>query len=99
MNAEGPILTVGSWVFSSAQREAVRIVGIESVWNNTVCDVWIPRLETVERLPAESLMPLGSQLAPTLDRIGFAVCAARIADALTQNVLLAPLEAGVIPLP
>ena len=33
------------------------------------------------------------------DRIAYAVCAARIADALTQDVLLAPLEAGVIPLP
>ena len=27
------------------------------------------------------------------------MAAARIADALTQDVLLAPLEAGVIPLP
>ena len=34
-----------------------------------------------------------------LDRITYAVAAARIADALTQDVLLAPLEAGVIPLP
>ena len=29
----------------------------------------------------------------------YAVAAARIADALTQDLLLAPLEAGVIPLP
>jgi hypothetical protein len=29
----------------------------------------------------------------------YAVAAARIADVLTQDVLLAPLEAGVIPLP
>lgn len=34
-----------------------------------------------------------------IDRITYAVAAARIADALTQDVLLAPLEAGVIPLP
>ena len=37
--------------------------------------------------------------ATGLDRIAYAVAAARIADALTQDVLLAPLEAGVIPLP
>ena len=35
----------------------------------------------------------------TLDRLVYAAAAARIADALTQDVLLAPLEAGVIPLP
>jgi hypothetical protein len=34
-----------------------------------------------------------------LDRIAYAVAAVRIADALTQDVLLASLEAGVIPLP
>jgi hypothetical protein len=35
----------------------------------------------------------------TLDRLIYAAAAARIADALTQDLLLAPLEAGVIPLP
>ena len=48
---------------------------------------------------AESLAPTQPPKTTGLDRIAYAVAAARIADALTQDVLLAPLEAGVIPLP
>src|SRR5262249_57344420 len=65
----------------------------------SVGQVWIPRRATVERAPAESLSPGQPAKVNGLDRIAYAVTAARIADALTQDVLLAPLEAGVIPLP
>ena len=90
---------VGSWAFSAAHGESVRILDVETVWNHTVYQVWIPRLATVERVPADSLLPAQPTKATGLDRITYAVAAARIADALTQDVLLAPLEAGVIPLP
>ena len=90
---------VGSWAFSAAHAESVRILDVETVWNHTVYQVWIPRLGTVERVPGESLTPAQPTKATGLDRITYAVAAARIADALTQDVLLAPLEAGVIPLP
>ena len=90
---------IGSWAFSAAHGESVRILDVETVWNHTVYQVWIPRLATVERVPAESLAPAQPTKGTGLDRITYAVAAARIADALTQDVLLAPLEAGVIPLP
>jgi superfamily II DNA or RNA helicase len=90
---------VGRWAFSAAHGESVRILDVETVWNHTVYQVWIPRLGTVERVPAESLAPAQPTKTTGLDRITYAVAAARIADALTQDVLLAPLEAGVIPLP
>src|ERR1035438_9142957 len=95
---------VGTWAFSGAHKEPVRILDVESVWNHTVYEVWIPRLGKVERVRAETLAPTqtpenhGSKTTD-IDRIAYAVCAARVADALTQDVLLAPLEAGVIPLP
>ena len=90
---------VGSWAFSAAHGESVRILDMETVWSHTVYQVWIPRLAAVERVPAESLATAQPTKATGLDRIAYAVAAARIADALTQDVLLAPLEAGVIPLP
>src|SRR5947209_4779251 len=90
---------IGSWVFSLAHGDSVRILDVETVWNHTVYQIWIPRLATVERVPAASLAPAQPTRATGLDRITYAVAAARIADALTQDVLLAPLEAGVIPLP
>lgn len=99
MTTTPPSFAVGSWAFSAAHGESVRILDVETVWNHTVYQVWIPRLATVERTPAESLSQAQPTNATGLDRITYAVAAARIADALTQDVLLAPLEAGVIPLP
>src|SRR6266516_1664183 len=94
-----PIFAAGSWAFSAAHGEFVRILDVETVWNHTVLQVWIPGLATVERVPAESLSPARTTKATGLDRITYVAAAARIADSLTQDVLLAPLEAGVIPLP
>ena len=99
MCESNPSLPIGSWAFSAAHGELVRILEVESVWNHTVYEVWIPRLARVERVPAASLAPTQSPRTNSLDSIAYAGCAARIADALTQDVLLAPLEAGVIPLP
>src|SRR5437870_1936945 len=94
-----PRFAVGSWAFSSAHGQTVRILDVETVWNRTVYQVWVPALATVERIHAESLAPAQPANSTGLHRIIYAVAAARIADALTHDVLLAPLEAGVIPLP
>lgn len=94
-----PSFAIGSWAFSAGHGDSVRILDVETTWNHTVYQVWVPRLGTVERIPAESLSPCQPAKGTDLDRIAYAVAAARIADALTQDVLLAPLEAGLIPLP
>ena len=38
---------IGSWAFSVAHGESVRILDVEIVWNHTVCQVWVPRQNTV----------------------------------------------------
>jgi hypothetical protein len=48
---------IGSWTFSMAHGCPVRILNVESVWNHTVCEVWIPKLAKVERVLVESLAP------------------------------------------
>lgn len=93
------IFSIGDWVFSSIHRESVRILDVETVWGRSVYQVWVPRLGAMERVPAESLSAGQADDQASLDRILYAISAAKIADALTQDVLLAPLEAGVIPLP
>ncbi len=99
MTTTTPQFAVGSWAFSAAHGESVRILDVETVWNHTVYSVWIPKRSSMERLPAESLSAEQPTTTTGLDGIVYRVAAARIADALTQDVLLAPLEAGVIPLP
>ena len=74
MTTTPPSIEVGSWAFSVAYGESVRILDIETVWNHTVYQVWIPRLATVERVPADSLSPAQPTRATGLDRIAYAVC-------------------------
>ena len=50
-------------------------------------------------IPASRLKPLENAGAGSPDDIAYVVAAARVADALTQDVLLAPIESSVIPLP
>jgi hypothetical protein len=92
-------LSVGSWIYSPAHGESVRVLDVETVWNHTVCQVSVPGKQIVERIAADSLEARSQAAGTRLDGVIYAVAAARTADALTQDVPLAPLEAGVIPLP
>jgi superfamily II DNA or RNA helicase len=61
--------------------------------------VWFPAENTVRILAASHLTPLESPTENVAEEITYIAAAARVADALTQDVLLAPIEASVIPLP
>ena len=80
--------------------EAVRILESQSVWGHISYQVWIPSLGMVAWLAGSSLKGLAEpEIKRSLEHIIYKVAASRIVDALAQDVLLAPLEGGVIPLP
>jgi superfamily II DNA or RNA helicase len=91
--------SVGEWLHSEELGETVRVVDVQTLWGVTTCQVWAPSRGQVVAVPAESLSPPQPSEQNLLDRIVYRASAVRIADALAQNVLLSPLEAGVIPLP
>jgi len=90
---------IGSWVFSQEHGESVRILEAQTVWHHTTYLVWRPNQEAVAWVPTESLTPLEQPKAQSFDHIIYKITAARITEGLAEDVLLAPLEAGVIPLP
>jgi superfamily II DNA or RNA helicase len=90
----------GDWAWSTEHKAICRVIDVESVWGHTLYRVWLPTQDAVVRVRADQLKPLdahSSILNP--HHLSYTVTAARIADALAQDVLLAPLEAPVIPLP
>ena len=92
-------IRVGSWLFSREHRESVRVLEVHNLWGYASCQVWVPGREKVEWVRQE-LLSNKPPAAPQLKLlITYAACAVKIAGELGQNVLLAPLEAGVIPLP
>ena len=92
-------MQVGDWCHSLDHDEPGRIVEIDSLWNQSTCVVWLPRRGTTVRVLQARLGHLQTNEAGLLHRLSYVSAAARIADALERDALVAPLEGTVIPLP
>jgi hypothetical protein len=90
---------IGDWVWLAENKQVGQILDRQEVWDETVYRIWFPDRELVQRIPAERLRPLAAAAALSADDITYRAAAARVADALAQDVLVAPIEAPVIPLP
>lgn len=88
-----------SWYYSPDHGQLCQVIEAQTLWGETTCRVWLPGRDSVVRIPASRLKPLESAGTGSPDDIAYITAAARVADALTQDVLLAPIESSVIPLP
>lgn len=90
----------GDWAWSREYREPVRIIEAIDLWDHTVYRVWLPSRDTVLRLQGNELSPITRSEGYSRERLIYTVSAARIAESLAQpDVMLAPLEGSVTPLP
>jgi SNF2 family DNA or RNA helicase len=90
---------VNLWLYSPDHGQLCQVLEAQTLWGETTCRVWLPGRDSVVRIPASRLKPIESAGASSPDNIAYIAAAARVADALTQDVLLAPIESSVIPLP
>ena len=89
----------GDWAWSLEHQQFCRIIETQDLWGNTLYRVWVPAKDAIVRLRSDRLRP-AAQTAPSGSAwLSYLTAAARVSDALTQDVLLAPIEASVIPLP
>jgi hypothetical protein len=75
------------------------VVEVSRLWDNATYHVWLPATECVVRATLDRLKPLDSAEAGNPSRIRYVLYAARIANLLSEDVLLAPASASVMPLP
>jgi superfamily II DNA or RNA helicase len=92
-------MQAGEWWHSIDHDEPCRVVDTDTLWGQETCLVWLPRRGTAVRVLQKRLTPLKSGESHTLDRLSYVSAAARIADSLERDALVAPLEGTVIPLP
>ena len=92
-------MQVGEWCHSLDHDEPGRIVEIDSLWSQSTCVLWLPRRGATVRVLQDRLSPLQTNGTGLLHRLSYVSAAARIADALERDALIAPLEGTVIPLP
>jgi len=87
------------WHYSPDHGQLCQVIETQTLWGDTTCRVWLPGSDSVARIPAANLKPLEDAAIGTPAGITYVAAAARVADALTQDILLAPIESSVIPLP
>ncbi len=77
-------------------RQRGRVIQRERVFGEEFAHVWIPETGNVLRVPIEAIEDITS---PSLEEILYRAYASRIIQALPGDVLLAPLDSRVVPLP
>lgn len=87
------------WRYSLDHGLLCQVFEVQTLWGETTCCVWLPGRDSVLRIPASRLKSLESAGTGLPDNIAYIAAAARVADALTQDVLLSSIESSVIPLP
>jgi hypothetical protein len=92
-------MRAGDWVWSEEHHEAGRVVDAGALWGDSFARVWLPVRDVVVRVGSERVRPLGDDHQAKAAHLTYVTAAARVADTLTQDVLLAPIESTVIPLP
>src|SRR5690554_6054082 len=90
--------TIGDWCWFIRQATPCRVVERQDVWGEVAYRVWLPAKNTVVRARSRDLNPLDA-VQPTVDQILHTAAAAKLLDALEDNLLLAPIQSSVVPLP
>ena len=68
------------------------------MWGEEIYRVWLPAKDAVVRARSTELSTLES-VEPSVDQILHTAAAAKLLDALEDNLLLAPIQSSVVPLP
>ncbi|MDH6234998.1 superfamily II DNA or RNA helicase [Mesorhizobium soli] len=89
---------IGDWCWHTRQATPCRVVERLALWGEATYRVWLPAKDTVLRARAAELAVLSS-VRPAVEQILHATAAAKLQDALEDNLLLAPIQSSVIPLP
>lgn len=89
---------IGDWCWHERHAAPCRVVDRGEIWGELVYRVWLPAKDAVVRARAKDLAPLSS-VQPTVAQILHTAASAKLLDALEDNLLLAPIQSSVVPLP
>ena len=98
MTHAAPDYGIGTWCWHERHAAPCRVVDREDMWGETSYRVWLPGKDAVVRARSHDLGPLDA-VRPTVDQILHTAAAAKLLDALEDNLLLAPIQSSVVPLP
>lgn len=83
--------TIGNWCWLTRQASACQVIERQDVWGEVAYRVWLPAKDAVVRARAVDLAPLAS-IQPSVEQVLHSTAAAKLLDALEDNLLLAPIN-------
>lgn len=89
----------GDWAYCGSYNENCRVVSIEALWGKTYFRVWLSSSDTVVRVGKDQVIALSEAETIGQAHLTYIASAARVANMLAHDTILAPMEASVIPLP
>lgn len=89
---------VGDWCWHVRLASPCRVIDRQDVWGEVFFRVWLPAKDAVVRARAQDLGELSS-VRPAVEQILHTAAAAKLLEALEDNLLLAPIQSSVAPLP
>lgn len=89
---------IGDWCWHSLQSSPCRVIDRQNLWGELAYRIWLPSKDAVVRARPQDLANLSS-VQPTVEQILHTTAAAKLLDALEDNLLLAPIQSSVVPLP
>lgn len=89
----------GTWVWSLSHRQPAKVEERLTLWGDEALRLWLPQDDTLVRVRASEVRPLEATDLGHVERVKFTLCAARLANLAFEDVLLAPSDSAVIPLP
>lgn len=90
----------GEWAIETFSQAPCQVVEMEEVWGSRSYRVWLPTQATMLRVAEPRLAPCASMPMDVIrNELVFVSAAARIAEAMARDALVAPLEGTVTPLP
>lgn len=92
------MLRIGDWCWHTRQATPCRVVDCQQIWGEISYRIWLPSRNAVVRARAADLKSL-TEITPSLAQIQHTAAAAKLQDALEDNLLLAPIQSSVVPLP
>jgi SNF2 family DNA or RNA helicase len=90
---------VGEWAWSQAYQQHVKVIENSGLWGKSFYRVWLQQQDSVVKIVADDLVHVNKQHESNKHFISYVAVAAKIANAQKEDVLLAPIESNVIPLP
>ncbi len=97
--ASSSLLSVGDWAWSQAHQQYVKVIESSGLWGQSFYRVWLQQQDSVVKVLAEDLTSTAFAQKTNSHFISYMAVAAKIANAQKDDVLLAPIESNVIPLP